>query len=193
MKHRLLFVLLCLVMVAATIIMLVPSGPVSAAGTVSIRVVKYDTDGVTILDEKTVSIATLESTLPVQGDGNTHYYTQGPTFDPGNMWDPGKLCPGDSLKDKGALKGTALKDLCNLVGGMAAGDTVSVKATDGYGDTFDYPNVYNTLGTELNARQGSMVICWWKDGLYSGSAAGTWSDGMLMAFFPTVTSNSTRI
>jgi hypothetical protein len=43
--------------------------------------------------------------------------TQGPTFDPVNLWDPDETCPGDSLKDKGALKGTDLKDLCNLVVG----------------------------------------------------------------------------
>jgi len=149
---------------------------VTAAGTTSLHIVKYAADGITVENETTISVATMESTLPVQGDGTTHYYTQGPTFDPGNLWDPDETCPGDSLKDKGALKGTDLKDLCSLVGGADHGDTIEIRAIDGYGGTFDYENIYTPV-----PRQGPMVICWWKDGQYSG----TWSEGMLLAFFTT--------
>lgn len=150
---------------------------VSAAGTNTLHVVKYASDGTSVLSETTIDIATMEATLPVQGNGLTHYYTQGPTFDPDNLWDPDELCPGDSLKDKGALKGTDIADLCELVGGAAHGDTIRVKASDGYGATFDYENVYMPV-----PRQGPMVICWYKDGQY----AGPWTEGMLLAFFTTV-------
>jgi hypothetical protein len=158
--------------------------PLSAAASTTIHVVKYAADHTTVLNETTVSISTLESSKPVQGDGTTHYYTQGPTFDPDNLWDPNELCPNDSLKDKGALKGTAISDICSLVGGASSGDQINVKASDGYNETFQYSNVYNTLtDPDLNARQGKMVICWYKDGSYSGAG---WTDGMLLAFFTEV-------
>jgi hypothetical protein len=180
MKHRVARVLLVLALLASALGSLVTIKPatVTAAGTTSLHIVRYNTDN-TVFAETTVSISDMQSSpyLPVQGDGVTHYYTQGPTFDPNNLWDPNEICPGDSLKDKGALKGTSLKDLCNLVGGAAPGETIGVKASDGYGDTFDYANVYNP-----DPRQGPMVICWWKDGQYTGS----WSEGMLLAFFTTV-------
>jgi hypothetical protein len=152
--------------------------PVGAtAPQTSLTITKYDADGTTVLSTMTVTYAWLEANLAVQGDGTTHYYTEGPTFDPANLWDPDELCPGDSLKDKGALKGTDLADLCTLVGGAAHGDTIKVKASDGYNEIFDYENVYSPV-----ARQGKIVICWWKDGSYTGA----WSEGMLMAFFTTV-------
>ncbi|MCX5998458.1 MAG: hypothetical protein NTU41_02405 [Chloroflexi bacterium] len=150
-----------------------------AAAQTSLRIVKYAADGTTIVNQTTIDIATMAATLPVQGDGTTHYYTEGPTFDPNNLWDPTEICPGDSLKDKGALKGTNLKDLCDLVGGATHGYTIKVEAADGYGDTFDYDNIYNPVG-----RQGAMVICWWNNGEYSGPDA--WTDGFLLAFFTTV-------
>jgi hypothetical protein len=179
MKHRVARVFLVLALLASALGGLVTIKPatVAAAGTTSLHIVKYAADGITVVAQTTIDVSTMESTMPVQGNGTTHYYTQGPTFDPSNLWDPDETCPADSLKDKGALKGTDLKDLCNLVGGAAHGDTIEVRATDGYGGTFDYENVYTPV-----PRQGPMVICWWKDGQY----AGTWTDGMLLAFFTTV-------
>ncbi len=41
---------------------------------------KYANDGTTILSEKTLTYQEMESSLPVQGDGSTHYYNQGPVF-----------------------------------------------------------------------------------------------------------------
>ncbi len=173
---RVLLVLVLLVSVMGSVAAFQPA-TVAAAGTTSLSIVKYAADGVTVENQTTIDIASMEATLPVKGDGTTHYYTQGPTFDPNNLWDPDEICPGDSLKDKGALKGTDLKDLCELVGGADHGDTIEIRATDGYGGTFDYENVYMPV-----PRQGPMVICWWKDGQY----AGPWGDGMLLAFFTTV-------
>jgi hypothetical protein len=45
----------------------------------------------------------MEANLPVQGDGATHYYHQGPVFE-GDKWDPEETA---NLKDKGAVMGAA--------------------------------------------------------------------------------------
>jgi hypothetical protein len=150
------------------------ASPVMAAGTESIHIVKYDSDGTTILDEMTVAYTDMEAALPVQGDGVTHQYLQGPVFT-GDPWDPGETV---NIKDWGSNKGTDLMDLCELVGGMSPGDTVEVKAADGLSRTYDYPNVYTP-----DPRQGKMVICWWYDGQYVPS----WGDGMRLVFFAETT------
>ena len=55
--------------------------------------------------------------------------------------------------DWGAVKGTDVKDICNLVGGMSTGETVKIKATDGFSKTFPYEYIYSP-----NPRQGPMGI-----------------------------------
>ena len=178
MKSKLIRLFACLALLASALIGIFSAAPAAAtAPQTSLTITKYAADGTTVLSTTTVTYAWLEANLAVQGDGTTHYYTQGPTFDPANLWDPNESSPGDSLKDKGALKGTDLQDICDLVGGAVHGDTVQVKAADGYNDVFDAENIYSSV-----ARQGKIVICWWHDGLYTGS----WTDGMLLAFFTTV-------
>jgi len=54
------------------------------------------------------------------------------------MWDPQET---SNLKDKGAVKGTAVKDLCDLVGGMSPGDEVSIIAVDRWHTDFAYSNI----------------------------------------------------
>ena len=125
----------------------------------------------------------MESSLPVQGDGLTHYYHQGPVFidDPDPVtqeqlrWNPGEDTNAFPEKDMGAVKGTDLKDLCNLVGGMSSGDTLKIKASDGFTKEFAYKNVYTPP-----SRQGPMVITWYKDGQYPDSG---YTDGMKLVFF----------
>ena len=58
----------------------------------------------------------------------------------------------------GAVKGTNLKDLCDLVGGMAPGDVMKIKADDGLTKIFAYENVYTPT-----PREGPMVIAWYHD------------------------------
>ena len=106
------------------------------AATSQIHVVKYANDGTTILAEKTLTYQEMESTLPVQGDGLTHYYLQGPVFvddpDPKTeeqlRWNPNEDTNVQE-KDMGAVKGTDVKDLCSLVGGMSSGETLKIKAS----------------------------------------------------------------
>ena len=50
------------------------------AATTRLHIVKYANDGTTILSEKTLTWQEMESSLPVKGDGVTHYYHQGPVF-----------------------------------------------------------------------------------------------------------------
>jgi hypothetical protein len=124
----------------------------------------------------------MEANLPVMGDGITHYYHQGPVFvdeaDPAReeqlRWNV-KEDTNVQEKDMGAVKGTALKDLCNLVGGMSPGDTVKIKASDGLTKTFAYENIYTP--TE---RQGPMVITWYHDA--DGYVPG-YRSGMRLVFF----------
>jgi len=126
-----------------------------AAPTTAVHVVKYADDGTTILNETTVTYPWMEANLPVQGDGKTHYYHQGPVFvdDKEWQWDANETT---NFKDEGAVKGTDVKDLCTLVGGMNAGDEVMIKAPDGYHVEFGYENIYKP-----QPRQGPVVICWY--------------------------------
>ncbi|MEI6309207.1 MAG: argininosuccinate synthase [bacterium] len=149
----------------------VPYAPALAGGTTSITITKYADNGTSILAQKAIDCQTMESTLPVRGDGITHQYLQGPTFDLNNLWDPGEKI---NIKDCGANKGTELKDLCELVGGMSPDDIIELKAIDNFRKVFDYPNVYTP-----QARQGKMVVCWWQDGEYGAG----WADGMRLLFF----------
>lgn len=78
--------------------------------------------------ERVLDYQWMEQNLPVIGDGTTHYYHQGPVFK-GDPWDPNETV---NLRDMGAIKGTAVVDICNLAGGLATGDEVMIKASDGY-------------------------------------------------------------
>jgi hypothetical protein len=143
---RLLFAMGALLSLMAT-----PQMAVASGATTELAVIRYAIDGVTILAETTVSYEWLEENLPVYGDGVTHYYHQGPVFE-GDMWDPSETV---NLKDKGAVKGTAVRDLCELVGGMRPGEQVSLVAVDGWHTEFAYENVYEPLDL-----QGPIVLAW---------------------------------
>jgi hypothetical protein len=154
-----------------------------AAPSTAIHVVKYATDGTTVLNETTVTYQWMEANLPVQGDGKTHYYHQGPVF-VDDKEGQGDVNETTNFKDEGAVKGTDVKDLCNLVGGMNAGDEVMIKAPDGYHIEFGYENVYNP-----HPRQGPIVVCWYNGEETSvGERQGTgyppaYFTGMRLVFF----------
>jgi len=135
-------------------ILLLVCMPASAAST-EVTVIKYANDATTVLDQETVDIPWMETNLPVYGNGETHYYFQGPTFDPGNLWDPAEEVNVLS-RDYGAVKGTDVRDLCNLVGGMNAGEYVTIKATDNFAKSFDYNDVYTPDPNTMR-----MVLAWY--------------------------------
>jgi hypothetical protein len=136
-----------------------------SAATTQVHIARYAADNVTVINETTVTYQWMETNLPVLGDGTTHYYNQGPVFvddaDPKReeqlRWNPAED-KNVQEKDMGAVKGTNLKDLCDLAGGMVPGDVVKIKADDGFTKTFAYENVYTP-----SARQGPMVITWYHD------------------------------
>ena len=139
---------------------------VTAAGaTTSLWVMKLDSEGA-LLAGRTVDYQWMEKNLPVQGDGVTHYYHQGPVFE-GDVWDPGETV---NLKDKGAVRGTDVRDLCELAGGMSPGDEVMLVAVDNWSTRLAYSNVY-----EPDDRQGPAVLCWHRgqdEGSPSGQGSG---------------------
>ena len=154
----------------------------SAAPTTEVTVSLVDENGSDAF-EKTVDYTWMEENLPVYGDGVTHYYHQGPVFsdDKETRWD---LNETSNFKDRGAVKGTAVKDLCDLAGGMETGDDLMISAVDGYNVVFDYENVY-----EAPKRQGEIVLCWYNgEDAKKGERQGTgyppdYYAGMRIIFF----------
>ncbi len=162
------------------------------ASTTDLHIVKYGPDKTTVLGEKTVTYQWMEQNLPVLGDGVTRYYHQGPVFaddaDPAReeeiRWNAAED-KNVQEKDMGAVKGTDLRDLCNLVGGMAPGDVVKIRASDGFTKAFAYKNVYTPA-----ARQGPMVITWYHD---AEGYVPSYRTGMRLVFFADNSTNPWRI
>ncbi|MCE5298636.1 MAG: argininosuccinate synthase, partial [Methanoregulaceae archaeon] len=152
------------------------------AATTSVQIVKYASDGTTILNQTTVNYTWMEANLPVLGDGTTHYYHQGPVFiDDANetleqelRWNPEEDTNVDT-KDMGAVKGTNIKDLCDLVGGMSPGEEVKILSSDGFFKWFAYENVYG-----YSSREGPIGLTWYMNGNYPDSG---YSDGMRLVWF----------
>lgn len=157
------------------------AGP-SAGSTTEVKIQKIAADGITVLNETTVDYRWMEQHLPVMGDGSTHYYLQGPVFvdNPEDRWNPAEDT-NVREKDMGAIKGTDLADLCDLVGGMSDGDEVVVQASDGFKKTFASENVYSPP-----SRQGPIVIAW-----YEGTKGyvPSYADGMRLLFMPDASGN----
>lgn len=176
-----------LVFLIPLILILLCIPPVHAA-TTGIHIVKYASDKTTILAEKNLTYQEMRDTLPVFGDGSTHYYHQGPVFlddadaavEQQLRWNPEENT-NVMDKDMGAVMGTSVKDLCDLAGGMSIGDTVVIKSSDGMSKEFAYKNVYSPP-----SRQGPMVITWSCSGIASCAGAYPdtgYSDGMRLVFF----------
>lgn len=186
---RPLWVLLAILLAALLIPALVNPGTAAAAPTTTVTVKKLASDGTSVLAEKTVDYHWMMNNLPVLGDGSTHYYHQGPVFvdDPDEAreqtlrWNQAEDTNVET-KDMGALKGTNLKDLCDLVGGMGANDTLRVKARDGLSKTFAYKNIYR-----YSPREGPMGLCWYRDGQYPDSG---FSEGLRLVWFADASTNS---
>jgi len=158
------------------------------AATTQVHVARYAHDNSTILSELIVTYPWMMANLPVHGDGTTHYYAQGPVFvdnpDPvieqQLRWNPEENT-NVLEKDMGAVKGTNLRDLCDLVGGMSPGEMVKIRSSDGFSKWFAYKNVY-----DYSPKEGPMVLTWYCAGIpsYSGPYPDTgYSDGMRIVWF----------
>ncbi len=144
-----------------------------------VRIVKYAEDGTTVLNEMTVNYLWLEneSELDVIGDGTTIYRFEGITNNPEDLWDADETYPG-GYKIANAVKGTRIRDLCELVGGMGAGTEIVLVAKDGYETRLPYSSIYTDPAVQ--ARQGDAILAWWADGQYVPDYA----DGMRVLFTP---------
>jgi len=161
-KYTILTMLLCIAVIGSAVPAL--------ATTTEVNITKYASDETTILTETTVSYQWMETNLTVQGDGATEYFHQGPIFD-GDPWDPAETL---NLKSKGIVKGTDVKDLCELAGGMSPGDEIGIIASDGFNKRFGYENVYDPKSS-----QGPMVLCWYNEGTYVPD----YGNGLQLVFF----------
>jgi len=186
-----LVVLPLVVMVSVMAVVLVWPQAATAAPTSSITITKLASDGSTVLAEKTVDYRWMmdPSNLPVLGDGTTHYYHQGPVFvnapdEPVEQALRWNSAEDTNAKDMGTLKGSNVRDLCELVGGMAPGDRLRIRASDGFSKTFAYQNVY-----EYSDREGPMVICWYRDGQTVETG---YTEGMRLVWFADDSTNPWR-
>lgn len=190
MKVRLLEITMIFMLVVSAMSLVI--APAMAADvTTSVTVTKLANDGTTVLDQVTVTVEEMMAgspELPIYGDGETHYYFQGPTFDLENMWDQTELVNIDS-RDYGACKGTDVKDLCEMLptGGASPGDEIQIKAIDNFRKEFAYEDVYNP-----EPEQGKIGVTWYtKDaegmpGEYYVTA-GNYTTGMRLVFFAETT------
>ena len=110
----------------------------------SIRIVRYASDGVTVVEETTKTITWMEENLDVIGEPDgVRLRFQGPTFDPDDLWNPDEDINLGKVDE--VVKGTAIKDLCDLVGGVPEGGEVELLASDGFKATINYTNLYTPL------------------------------------------------
>ena len=129
-----------------------------------IHVLKYGTDGITVINETYVDYTFMETTLPVIGDGVTAYKFEGLTMNPLNLWDHEETYPG-GFKVSNVVKGTRVRDLAELVGGMDSGTTITFVASDNFETTLPYSSIYTnpavqaTAGRRVDCLVGRWAVC----------------------------------
>jgi DMSO/TMAO reductase YedYZ molybdopterin-dependent catalytic subunit len=151
------------------------------SGLMALHIIKYGADGTTIVNETNVSYLWMEQNLDVYGNGETYYKFEGIDFTEGDHWDQNETYPG-GFKISDAIKGSSVKDLCELVGGVGPGTDIKLVAIDGYETTLGYENIYaEELTTEQQERQGEAVLAW-----YTGDNGYVpdYTEGMRLFFTP---------
>lgn len=88
---------------------------------------------------------------------------------------------GAVSKDLGAVSGTDVNDLCDLVGGLSAGDSVKVQASDNFAKEFPAEVFYNP-----DPAVGRGILCWYTkdcEESFTGTAyVPNFTVGMRLAF-----------
>ncbi|KAF1074669.1 hypothetical protein [Methanogenium sp. MK-MG] len=120
---------------------------------VTVTILRYDEDGGTILNATTRDCRWMKEHLPIYGNGKTTYNYQGPTFDTTDLWNPTENKNPEKVWE--IPMGTAIRDLCALVGGMQEGDELRMTATDGYVVELMYENIYTP-----KEKQGTAILAW---------------------------------
>ena len=195
-----------------------------SAATTEVHIVRLADDGITIVNETTVTYQWMEAKLPVFGDGNTYYYYQGPIFEGewetnygvnypeyrtdwegtpplwtaseerwDRFWNGNSYVQNEEVnwqsKNLGKLKGTNIKDLCDLVGGIPVGQKIRVAASDNVFMDLPYSAIY-----EPTPQLGPYVLTWWsvgagESGATSGYTGPDYTNGMRTTFFSDTSRN----
>ena len=142
-----------------------------------VRIVKYAEDNVTVIAEKTVDYLWMEENLETIGDGKTVYRYEGITNNPDDIWGDTETYPG-GYKIENAVKGTRVRDLVELVGGMGAGTEIVLVAKDGWETRLPYSSIYTDPAVQ--ERQGDAILAWYADGQYVPE----YKDGIRLFFTP---------
>ncbi len=169
----------CSICIAFILIAVLIIAPAMGVATTEVQIIRYANDGTTIINQTTKDYLWMQANLPIYGDDVTEWYLQGPvypTYGP-DRWNPAEDL---NLKNWGRNKGTNVKDLCDLVGGMEEGETVRILANDNIGKTFPYGNVYNP-----DPRQGRMMVAWW----YNDTYVPTFENGIRLIFLTDTSTN----
>jgi PKD repeat protein len=103
---------------------------------------------------------------------------QGVTFDPADLWDPTETKGMTPPKIDNAIKGTRVRDICDLVGGMEPGTEIKFVSNDGYETTLPYDAIYPN--PHVYSHLGESVIAWYADGNYVPQ----YGDGPRLFFTP---------
>jgi hypothetical protein len=147
----------------------------AAAATQYVEVTKYRANNYSAVESsQNLSWTDMQSTL-TNVYSNGPVYFQGPTF---NASDPYGIA-GENMINYAGHNGTYVRDLADLVSGMAAGDEIAIKASDGMTRHFNYTNVYEPYNDGTYA-QGDLVLAWW-DSVYG--AVPTYSEGIRLFFY----------
>ncbi len=162
----------------ALVVLLVVMAPCVSAQTTSLELIRYSWDNTSVAESTTVNVSWMKIHLPVMGDETTHYHFQGPTFVSTDLWNPSENVNLDKINE--TIQGTAVRDLCDLVGGMRPGDEVQVRAADGFKKRLNYTNIYSP-----HPRQGPPVLAWW-----NGREGEAYRDGMRLFFLADTSTNS---
>ncbi|ABN07878.1 hypothetical protein Mlab_1717 [Methanocorpusculum labreanum Z] len=136
-----------------------------------LTIIKKTADG-TIINQTYISWQEMRDTFPVIGDGTYNYSIQGPimpdyigeygNWDEDEQFPPCGTADDPRFKVNDQVKGTAIINLTDLVGGMSEGDQLKITASDGKSETFvdGYRYIYNP-----DARMGTMFLAWSDDGI----------------------------
>ncbi|MBP2145988.1 parallel beta-helix repeat protein [Methanofollis sp. W23] len=140
----------------------------------SIEIIRYAPDGITVEEKKSVTIRWMQRHLPVLGGENgTELHFQSITLDEDDLWNPEETINLDKINN--TVKGTALADLCDLVGGVYEGGEIQFTGRDKFPGKLPSSAVLAP-----HERQGPAMIAWWdaEDGEYP-----EWSEGPQLFFF----------
>ena len=143
----------------------------------------YASDRSTLLQKGNYTLEEIIS-LGNIGDGVTHIYLQGPVFagdeDPSKYWDPTESI-NVLEKDMGAVRGTTVKTLAQIVGGIPPGSSVQIVSTDGWRKTFSSSYILDPP-----SRMGAMFLAWEKNGVKVSEG---YNDGPRLLWWPDTSVN----